>query len=243
MHYAFIIPYRNRQAALEELLPHMRVWVKRQPYIHSHTYLVVEQADVRLFNLGWCINVGFRIAEDLRTRDDQWRFVFQPVDCLPLYEPRALQGTPDQVDVDVPPAAWEGAFTGYECPANTAVFLQPKWWSNGWTQFATYYKALVFDPAAYRAINGHSNQYNGWGREDDDLMLRLSRTSVQIERRAVIFDEFPHQDRQHSPDGHTATWADAANRVTTDGLSDLAFDFEWVKNPYDVKWARARTQE
>lgn len=221
MHYSLAIPYRNRAQNLGALLAHLVEWLPAQSYMDSYDVTVVEQADDKLFNLGWCINVGFDQAS---RRAKPFRFVFQPADCLPLSAPRPTQGTPNEVRSEVPESAWSTAhFASYYCPPATAVLLQPEWWQGYWTKFGTYYKALVFDPVTYFAINGHPNGYFGWGREDDELLHRLQLHGVTVECRASVFDELTPGNgapRQSPPDPEP--WR-PEHHSDEDGLSDLQY--------------------
>lgn len=63
----------------------------------------------------------------------------------------------------------------------------------------------LFARDAFTAVNGFSNEYFGWGCEDDDLRLRCQSFGVPVTRRqgryrTLEHPTMPHADRaQHSP--------------------------------------------
>lgn len=40
---------------------------------------------------------------------------------------------------------------------------------------------------------GYSNEYWGWGAEDDDLLLRCVHNKIQIKRKMCKFDSLSHE--------------------------------------------------
>jgi hypothetical protein len=52
-----------------------------------------------------------------------------------------------------------------------------------------YYKGLGLGRAAYKKINGHTNLLYGWGADDDDLLMRISKTpDVQLITVPIIWN-------------------------------------------------------
>lgn len=258
MHYVIAVPFRQRHDQLAILLPRLREWLPTQEYITSWEIIVVEQDDDRMFNLGWCINVGFALAR-ARLHRTRWRYVFQPVDTLPIDKPVARQGTPDIKEVDVPDYAWRKAarswkwpprvtFTSYYAPRNTIVLLQPLYWlaeEDRWIHWGTYYRALTMDPLAYERINGHSNAFFGYGWEDDDLLARCEAAKglrrIRAVRCPMLFHEHPVRGRRDvhpDPTVNETLAKTALERWQSDGLSNLQFTHELREHEPGVTWAR-----
>lgn len=61
-----------------------------------------------------------------------------------------------------------------------------------------FYKAIAFKCSDFRAINGFSNNYWGWGQEDDDLFIRLNYKNIIPD---VVVDNY----RRLSTDGNGTT--------------------------------------
>jgi hypothetical protein len=128
--------------------------------------LVVLQADEHPFNRGALLNVGYAISQC----SSAW-VAFHDVDMLPS------DGNCDYSrPAGVRHVAGAAEQYGYELPYPNYV--------GG---------VLLANSEAFQQINGFSNQYWGWGNEDDDLFLRLWLHNVQIERRAGRYRCLPHE--------------------------------------------------
>ena len=42
--------------------------------------------------------------------------------------------------------------------------------------------AMAFTESQYRLVNGFSNEYWGWGCEDDDMFIRIVNSCLQLEQ-------------------------------------------------------------
>ena len=122
-----------------------------ESYLKDQDYelIVVEQADDLPFNRGKLLNIGFQQA--IRKQCDY--VVFHDVDMLP-------------VDVD---------YSYSDVPIHLA---------NGFTNsdreiFDTYFGGVTMFPIdLFKKVNGYSNEYWGWGFEDDDLLMRLTEQNI-----------------------------------------------------------------
>lgn len=79
----FIVPYRNREAHLENFKNHMQMVMEDYP-ADSYRYMFVHQQDTREFNRGAMKNIGFIVASQLYPNDyKNITFVFNDVDNMP----------------------------------------------------------------------------------------------------------------------------------------------------------------
>ena len=120
-------------------------------YLKDYDYelIVVEQNDDLPFNRGKLLNIGFKTA--LRKQCDY--VVFHDVDMLPR-------------DVD---------YSYSDIPLHLATnFVNSKR-----ELFKTYFGGVTMFPIElFKKVNGYSNEYWGWGFEDDDLLLRCTEQNV-----------------------------------------------------------------
>jgi len=122
-----------------------------ESYLKNQDYelIVVEQSDDLPFNRGKLLNIGFQQA--IRKQCDY--VVFHDVDMIP-------------VDVD---------YSYSDVPLHLA---------NGFTNsdreiFDTYFGGVTMFPVElFKKVNGYSNEYWGWGFEDDDLLMRLTEQNI-----------------------------------------------------------------
>ena len=100
------------------------------------------------FNRGWLGNVGITLALNSSIRHDC--IVFHDVDLKPAEGvPYTTCGKPVQLSSELEHFNWG---IPYKASAGGVVSMKPEHWI---------------------AINGFSNDYVGWGGEDDDLHFRL----------------------------------------------------------------------
>ena len=120
-------------------------------YLKDYDYelIVVEQADDLPFNRGKLLNIGFKHA--VRNHCDY--VVFHDIDMLP-------------VDVD---------YSYSEVP----IHLSTNFINSKEEIFKTYFGGVTMFPTSlFEKVNGYSNDYWGWGFEDDDLLMRLTEANV-----------------------------------------------------------------
>ena len=126
-----------------------------QPY----QLIVVEQTDNKEFNRGKLLNIGFLKAEELGCD----YVVFHDVDMLPLSADYSYSDYPVHLISDL------------ELPPDTKRDL-----------FDNYFGGVTLFPAnIYRQINGYSNNYFGWGFEDDDVFLRCIENGINIDTKII----------------------------------------------------------
>ena len=139
-----VVPYRNRYAQLYEFKQSIQDYLRSTEI--DYRIIVVEQDDAKLFNRGKLLNIGFLEAKKLKCD----YVCFHDVDMLP-----------SKVDY------------GYsDVPIHLATTLTSSDNKNK-PIFDQYFGGVtIFPVELFEKINGYSNNYWGWGFEDDDLLWR-----------------------------------------------------------------------
>jgi hypothetical protein len=193
---AIIIAYRDRFDHLCILLDRLHSILQKQMIYYQ--IFVVEQAGSETFNKGRLYNIGVVEALKLDTFDC---FVFHDVDMLPEHDGNL-----------------------YYCDQHahhlsTAI--------DEMRYHLMYYNLMGGVVAINRRnvflANGHSNDYWGWGNEDDDFTARTEAIGLLITRPPENIGRYKmirHAKRQRTFDGNELfmTWR---SRWKTDGLNSL----------------------
>jgi len=134
---------------------HLEVFVPyMQEYLKEYDYkiFVIEQSDSKPFNRGKLLNVGARIA----IKEGFDYFALHDVDMLPL----------KNVDYSYP-----------ETPIHLISKVDKE------VPFIDYFGGVtLFNVHDYKLINGYSNEYWGWGFEDDDLLYRCIQRNIPLDK-------------------------------------------------------------
>ena len=202
-----IVPFRNREENLKQFVPHMHHFLKDV----KRRIVVVEQTEDGLFNKAKLLNAGFSLYQDANAY-----FCFHDVDLLP-----------------------ESASCDYSYPVMPTHLSA--YCSQFEYQFGPYHGhlggVLLVNKEDFRRVNGCSNQYWGWGAEDDDLRNRFDRTwTIPWTRRMGRYHSIEQAAFGH-PRAHEAfkcrgnpQYRTNCMRLRsgydskTDGLSDLKFE-------------------
>jgi hypothetical protein len=138
-----VIPFRDRDAHLRQLLPPLTATLREQQLVFR--ILVVEQEPGGLFNRGKLINVGMHYAASVSDY-----YCLHDVDAVPLE-------------------------ANYACPSQPLRLVNRIVGEEGESQRTDYYfsGAISLRKEQAFAANGYSNEYWGWGKEDDDFFFRL----------------------------------------------------------------------
>jgi len=162
---ALIIPYRNREEHLKEFIPAMKKHLDNQNI--DYEIIIVEQSHDNVFNRAKLLNIGV-----LNSSDDREYFVFHDVDFIPAnidyrYCNHTVKPFKYVTDED------KGGYREYGETILGGVTMIPK--------------TIFLD------INGYSNEYWQWGKEDDDLLFRqLFKGYVPLYDTEGTFDLLPH---------------------------------------------------
>jgi hypothetical protein len=138
-----VIPFRDRQEHLEQLLPRLAGTLDEQGI--AYRILVVEQLNEGAFNRGRLLNAGMQFAKE--TSD---YYCLHDVDAVPLN-------------------------ANYRCPSQPLRLVHRIVGPDGASFRPAHYfsGAISIRTEQVFAANGYSNEYWGWGKEDDDLFFRL----------------------------------------------------------------------
>ncbi|XP_012636041.2 beta-1,4-galactosyltransferase 4 isoform X1 [Microcebus murinus] len=181
---AILIPHRNREKHLMYLLEHLHPFLQRQQL--EYGIYIIHQAGSKKFNRAKLLNVGYLEA----LKEENWDcFIFHDVDLVPendlnLYK---CEDQPRHLVVG-------RNSTGYR------LFSIPRLYSEHRNKQLSYKLAFETSPVRWLRyngyfggvtalsreqffkVNGFSNNYWGWGGEDDDLRLRVELLRMKISR-------------------------------------------------------------
>lgn len=166
---ALIVPYRDREKHLKEFSSYIHKFLPCQSIEYS--LYIIEQTDSKPFNRAKLFNIG---VEEIEKLDPAvCCFIFHDVDLLPL-DPRNLymcSSLPKHMSVRV-------SSLRYKLPYSSLF--------GGVT---------AFTKSQFKTIGGFSNNFYGWGGEDDDIFKRIRRAGLNITRtpsQFAIYDALRH---------------------------------------------------
>lgn len=139
---SIVVPYRNREEHMSVFIPHMETFLP-QNGASEFRITIVEQEEGKPFNRAKLLNVGFAI-------DKEWAdyFCFHDVDMIPIEADYSWIDSPTHM-------ATECSQFGYALP------------------YDGYFGGVtMFNKQDFIDVNGYSNDYWGWGAEDDDMHAR-----------------------------------------------------------------------
>ena len=151
-----IVPYRDRFLQLIEFKQGIIKYLKTKDI--NYELIVVEQDDANVFNRGKLLNIGFIIAKKLGCN----YVVFHDMDMIP-------------VDVD---------YSYSDIPLHLSTNFIPKTINR--IVFDEYFGGVTLFPVeVFEKINGYSNQYWGWGYEDNDLLYRCKINRIDLDKKEM----------------------------------------------------------
>jgi hypothetical protein len=139
------VPYRNREAHLEEFIPRVGKFLEERGIEYAMYF--GHQVDDKLFNRGAMKN----IAAEQAFKDGCDYVVWHDIDMIP---------EDDHCDYSFPK----------DNPRHIAIHISK---TNYHLKYADYFGgAVIFSKEQVEKTNGYSNEYWDWGMEDDDLFWR-----------------------------------------------------------------------
>ena len=149
-----IVPYRDRPKQLREFIRELPKFLLYRNSRVNYEIIVVNQKDIKKFNRGKLLNIGF--IEAVKRGCDY--VIFHDIDMIPIQGSYAYRDYPVQL-------------------ANTFEFRE----DFKRTITKDYFGGVTLFPVKdFKKINGYSNKYRGWGFEDNDLLLRCIERDVTL---------------------------------------------------------------
>lgn len=204
---AFIIPFRYREKHLRILLGHLIPILRRQ--FLRYSIFVISQVGNGTFNKGRLMNTGFEFAWKVGKQQNRSFdcFIFHDVDLLAEYDTLL-----------------------YRCPGGSAVThlatTIDKFNYRSMCCGITVGGVLGMTDKQYRKVNGYSNEYWGWGGEDDDMLGRIKNQKFWVSRPSPEkgrYTMLPHEKDKGNPENKVRhpLLKKAFERWDTDGLKNL----------------------
>jgi len=155
-----IVPYRDRYFDLIKFKSHITEYLSDSDI--NYTLIIVEQDDAKSFNRGKLLNIGTIYAKKLGCD----YVVFHDLDMLP-----------EEVD-----------YSYSDIPLHLATnLIGTKDFKR--IVFDQYFGGVTLFPIkTFEEINGYSNNYWGWGYEDDDLFYRCDYYNIPLETKKITID-------------------------------------------------------
>ncbi|KFM76276.1 Beta-1,4-N-acetylgalactosaminyltransferase bre-4, partial [Stegodyphus mimosarum] len=195
---AIIVPYRNREMHLKIFLQNMHPFLQAQKL--DYGIFIIEQSDKHDFNRGKLLNIGYVEASK---EPDFCCFIFHDVDLLPE-SPQHIYGCSEE------PRHMCSALDIFRY-----VLPYPELFGG----------VTAFTKEQFTTVNGYSNEYFGWGAEDDDLYDRLNVKQLKVRRWAPEISRYKmlfHSKEVPNPDRFNLL-KKGKQRIDTDGLSSLHY--------------------
>ena len=167
----------------------------------DYEIFVIEQADDKPFNRAKLLNVGFKEADGFDY------FAFHDVDMLPVDSDYSYPDGPTHLSSEVEQFNWGLPYEGY------------------------FGGVTLFDKESFLKINGYSNEYWGWGAEDDDVLHRCMLKDVDTYRKQCRYRSLSHErnidrilyNQNLMKLKEFQSVEDAINKIDLDGISTLKY--------------------
>lgn len=168
MKLGIIIPYRDRLDHLKQLRPKLEAYLD---YRNINYYIILsEQSPGTPFNQGALHNAGYFKARELGCD----YLIFHDVDMIPEDVDYSYSSTPKHL------------ISGLNLPEGVDRVMENY-----------YFGGAVLCPInIFEAVNGYSNDFWGWGFQDDDFRMRLEENKLLEHnyRRKGIFTTLKHSE-------------------------------------------------
>jgi predicted glycosyltransferase involved in capsule biosynthesis len=120
-----------------------------------HKVYIIEQEEGKAFNRAKLLNIGFLEAD----KDCDY-FVFHDVDMIPQNVDYGYQELPTHLAAAASQFNYGLPYDGY------------------------FGGVTMFSRKSFLKVNGYSNEYWGWGAEDDDILYRCHLADLKVQRQS-----------------------------------------------------------
>ncbi|XP_003742725.1 beta-1,4-N-acetylgalactosaminyltransferase bre-4 [Galendromus occidentalis] len=195
---AIIVPYRDREYHLQKFLHNIHPMLKRQQL--DYEVFVVEQNGTFRFNRAKLMNIGYLEANKIADFDC---YIFHDVDLIPE-DDRNLYSCPDQ-------------------PRHMSVAVDTLSYKLPYANIFGGVSAL--SRKHMQKVNGFSNEFWGWGGEDDDMSARIRYYKLKITRypsSIARYKMLKHRKDKPNPDRYK-NLRRGRLRYRTDGINSCKY--------------------
>jgi predicted glycosyltransferase involved in capsule biosynthesis len=166
--------------------------------------LIVEQDSKKPFNRGKLLNIGFS-----ESKESDY-FCFHDVDMLPLVSDYSRVFNPTHLAAEAEQFEFKLPYNGY------------------------FGGVTLFDRNSFQIVNGFSNDYWGWGAEDDDILFRCKVLGIKTSRKKGRYQSLKHEKniqkdlynenlRKFFGFRDSINLDDIFKKIKSDGLSNLDY--------------------
>ena len=168
MKLGVLVPYRNREEHLNVFLPHIEIYLSNQNI--DYEIIISEQSQDSPFNRGMLLNIAFLKAKEYKCD----YIVLHDIDMLPIDADYSYPEFPKHMITDL------------QLPPKVDRVMEEYYFGG----------ATIFSTKHFELVNGFSNNYWGWGFEDDDLRLRCQEKNILNNnyRRKGQFKTLSHKE-------------------------------------------------
>jgi hypothetical protein len=157
MKLGVIVPYRDREEHLNIFRREFVAYLEQKSI--EFELIIVEQYDDKPFNRGKLLNIGAIKAKKLECD----YVVFHDVDMIPIDADYSFEFRPIHL---------------------ATSFVKDETNEIETLHFDEYFGGVTIFPLdQFEKINGYSNEYWGWGFEDDDLLFRCKKFNLPLDKK------------------------------------------------------------
>lgn len=182
-------------------------FMEKSPFLENLDFeiIFVEQEEGKPFNRGKLLNIG--AVESKRAT----YYCFHDVDMLPLISDYSPVSNPTHLAAEAEQFGFKLPYEGY------------------------FGGVTLFDKHSFIKSNGYSNEYWGWGAEDDDILFRCLTKGIKSSRksgryrslvhsREILQDLYNENLRKYFDFKNSLNIDKINEKIDSDGLTTLEYE-------------------